>query len=436
MNAELRIWTLALLAMVVLVLAVSAGCIGHEYVVNRDIVVLKLSPDGSLEWTKVVDNGFDDMAEDLVELPGGGYALAGSIADGRRAWPRPVLIQLSPDGAVASQRFVTDGFGVARAVALADDGGTAVLTGNGTVVRFTPDGQVLWTRLTGIPEAQALVRTADGGFLAGGQSEELPVNDTGGPGIIVQLPVTATETGAESSVHPRTVEPVASRTTLPLPRPGGMRLPKAMVVRLAPDGAIAWEGLYDNGGLEGVQSCAEGPDRAGFLVAGYGYNSSGSVGSNPLLALRLGPDGAPSSVTQVDSTWDSIWTRADVAGYRVLYRNTSLTESGFDSGSVIDAILDRDGRVLERRFIDASIVVTWTANGGYFSVGVPAGGNGLYDDAPVCSEGGCIYHARTFDSQGALVADRALLVPQFDQAQKVVQTADGGFAVLAYKNNR
>lgn len=430
-----RIRCATILAVLVLLLAVAAGCIGQDYVSNHDIVVLKLTSDGSLEWTKVVDNGFDDMAWDLVELRGGGYELAGQTADGRRAWSRPVLIRLSPDGSVVSQRFVTDGFDVARAVVPTDDGGTAVLTGNGTVVRFGPDGQVLWTRITGITEAHALLRTADGGFLAGGQSDyQLPLN-----GTVVRLPVITTETGAGGPVLAQAAEPVSTPPTLPIPRPGGM-LRKAMVVRLAPDGAIAWEGQYDDGGLTWMQSLAEGPDRTGFLVTGYGYSSNGSVSINPpLLALRLDPDGTPSSVTQIDSAmgWDSIWTRSDVTGYRVLYRNTSLTESGFYDGGVDDATLDPDRRVLERRSIDASIAVTWTADGGYFSVGVPIGGNGTGYDTEIYEQtGGRTFHARTFDGTGALVLDRALPAVPLDRILKVVQTADGGFAALAYKNNR
>jgi hypothetical protein len=427
--------------MLVLLLAVSAGCVGNVLVSNHDVVVLKLTPDGSLEWTKVVDNGFDDMAEDLAELPGGGYALAGYTADGRPARARPVLIRLAPDGAVVSQRFATDGFGAARAVALADDGGTAMLTANGTVVRFGPDGRVLWARPTGIPEVHTLLRTADGGFLVGGQSEDLPVNNTAGPGTIVQLSVVTTETGAGGSVLAQATAPVATTRTLPRTRPGGMLARKGMVVRLAPDGAIVWEKQYDDGGLTGVQSCAEAPDRIGFLVVGYRYSSDGRTSINSsLLALRLGPDGTPSPVTRIDSgtAGDSIWTRADVAGYRVLYRNMSRTESGFSSGNVVDASLDRDGHVLERRSIDASIAVTWTADGGYFSVGVPIGGNGSgYDTGIYDQTGGrtLTLHARTFDGGGALVLDRALPAVPLDRVLKVVQTADGGFAVLAFKNN-
>ena len=446
MIAESRMWRLTLLAMLVLLLVVSAGCIGNNTLVsNRDIVVLKLSPDGSLEWMKVVDNGFDDMAEDLVELPGGGYALAGQTANGPqaadrpRAPPQPVLIRLSPNGSVASQWFVPDEVGVARAVALADDGGAAVLTGNSTVVRFGPDGRVLWAGPTGVSEGHALVRTEDGGFLAGGHGEyQVPVNGTAGPGIVPRAVIT-TESRSGSPALPRATEPVTSLITLPRTRPGG-GFQKAMVVRLAPDGAIVWEGQYDDGGLAQAQSLAEGPDRTGFLLAGYGYSPNGSVSINPpLLVLRLGLDGTSSSVTRIDSTtaWDSIWTRADVTGYRVLYQNTSRTESDSYDVSVVDAILDRDGRVLERRSIDASIAVTWTADGGYFSVGAPIGGNGSgYDTVIYDQTGGTTFHARRFDGTGALIFDRALPALPLDRVLKVVQTSDGGFAALAFKNNR
>ena len=71
-----RIWCTVVLAILVVVLGMSAGCIGRDYVPNRDIVVLKLTPDCSLEWTRVIDDGFDDAALDLVEISGGGYAIA------------------------------------------------------------------------------------------------------------------------------------------------------------------------------------------------------------------------------------------------------------------------------------------------------------------------------------------------------------------------
>ena len=129
------------LAMLVVLLIASCGCTGLDYVPDRDIVVLGLTPAGALAWTTVIDEGFDDMASDLAALPDGGCVIACEIADARARPGRPVVIRLAPDGAVAWRRFVTDGPGVARAVVPAADGGVAVLTGDGTVVRFDADGR-------------------------------------------------------------------------------------------------------------------------------------------------------------------------------------------------------------------------------------------------------------------------------------------------------
>ena len=256
----------ALIALAMLVLlAVSAGCTGLDSVPDQDIVVLKLAPDGSTEWTRAVDPGSDDAAGDLVELQGGGLAVAGGTSNRRIGQPhsvlsppQPLLVRLSPDGAVIWDRIIADGFDLARAVVPAGDGGTAVLTGNGTVVRSDPDGRTLWTRATGIPEATALVSTVDGGFLAGGRiMYEVPVNGTAANGTVARLPVIATKTG-EGPV----LAAAASRPTTPQLAPVPRRyddVRKAMVVRLDADGGIAWSRQYDDPNW--LQSLAEGPAR-------------------------------------------------------------------------------------------------------------------------------------------------------------------------------
>ncbi len=425
--------------MLVVVLTASTGCTGLDYVPNHDIVVLKLTPDGSLEWTRVIDHGFDDTAADLVELPGGGFAIAAQTSDQRLAAPRPLLVRLSPDGAVLWDRSVTDGFGVAQAVVSVDDGGTAVLTGNGTVVRSGPDGRTLWARATGIPEPYALVSTADGGYLAGGRiMYQVPVNGTA---EVIRLPVITTETPPSGGgpVLARMVEQVTTPMLAQVPRRFNL-VGKAMVVQLAPDCAIDWERQYDDGGLNWLQSLAEGPAGTGLLVSGYGDTLNGSRNIvHPLLALHLSPDGTPASVTQIDtaSVGDPIRIRSDAAGYRMLYQNTTEqpTAEGFYSTNVVDAVLDRDGRVLERRPVEASIAITWTADGGYFSVGIPPVGNRSRYDTVTYDQAGGTFHARRLDSAGALAWDRVLAAP-LGRVVKVVQTADGGYAVLGLRQNR
>lgn len=437
-------WSGAVLAVLFAMLLAACGCCNLDYVPNHDIVVLKLAAEGTLEWTRVIDRGFDDAAEDIVALPDGGYAVAGGTSDARFAPPRPILIRLSPEGAIAWERFATDEIDVANAVMATPDGGTAVLTGNGTVVRFDPDGMTLWAQATGIPEARALARTADGGFLAGGRiTYQVPVNGTAENVTVVPPPLrtTATERGGDCPV----LAEAASRPTTPelvrVPRRFDL-MRKAMVVRLAPGGAVEWERQYTDGGLTWLQSLAGGSARTGFAVAGYNDTLNGSVYvANPLLLLHVAPDGTPGPVTRVDSAnvGDRVWLRSDPDGYRVLYQNRTegLTAAGNYDGYVLDATLDRDGRVLGQRALDASIAVTWTDDGGYFSIGTPpAGDRSSWDTGTYHLAGGDTFHARRFDSAGALLRDRVLPGIPCDQVLKVVQTADGGYVVLASRQNR
>jgi len=150
-------------------IALSVGCLGGpEGVADRDVVVLKLAADGAPKWTRTIDTGEDDGADDLIELSDGGFAIAAQNGSDPRGPARPRIVRLAPDGTVLWDRFVTDGTEIARAIVPTGDGGMAVLTGNGTVVRFDGKGRTDWARATGMTEAQALLALADGGFIAGG----------------------------------------------------------------------------------------------------------------------------------------------------------------------------------------------------------------------------------------------------------------------------
>ncbi len=410
MIAESQMWKLAVLAMLLVLLAVSAGCIGGpDSVADRDIVVLKLNADGVAQWTRTIDTGQDDGAEDLVELPDGGYAIAAQNGSDLRHPARPRSIRLSPDGAILWDRFVTDGSDIAKAVVPAGDGGTAVLTGNGTVVRFDDAGRALWTRVTGISEAQALQPLADGGFVAGGRVTYY------------------TNTNI-------TIPPVPGASALPDPA-RFVAGEEGMAARLSADGGIVWERRYGESGLRGVLALAESLDRTGLLIAGDGTPPNASP-DTPLLALPLASDGAPGSATELGTGAfvAPSGIRADPRGYRVLHLSATPTTGISYRQEVVDALLDRNGRTLERRSLNASIAVTRTPEGGYFSVGIPLGGGDPgYGTMTSERTSASTFHALRFDSTGALVWDKALPTGLISQVKKVVQTADGGFAVLALR---
>ena len=406
----LRGFCTAVLATLVVLLALSTGCIGGpDTVADRDIVVVKLAPDGATQWTRTIDTGEDDGAEDLVELPDGGFAIAAQNGSDARGPARPRLVRLSPDGEIAWDRFVTDGFDVGRAVVPADDGGTTVLTGNGTVARFDTAGRTLWCRTTGIPEAQALQQLADGGYVVGGRVTYRTATNVTPPPV------------PGASAVPVTASTYAGR--------------EGMASRLSADGTIVWERRYGESGLNRVLALAESRDRTGLLLTGDGTPpaSAGIL----LLALALDTAGTPGTVTQLGTVpfSDPAWIRTDPAGYRVLYQSADPTAGTTSPRGVVDATLDRDGRVIGRQPIDASIAVTWTADGGYFSVGIPLGnGEPGYDVMAHDRTAVSTFHARRFDGAGALAWDRELPTGLISRVLKVVQTTDGGYAVLALRD--
>ena len=415
MITELRIRNTTILAvLLLLLLAVSAGCIGGpDSVADRDIVVLKLNADGVAQWTRTIDTGQDDGAEDLVELPDGGFAIAAQNGSDPRYPARPRFVRLAADGAILWDRFVTDGQDIARAVVPAGDGGTAVLTGNGTVVRFDNAGRIVWTRVTGVSEAQVLQRLADGGLVAGG----------------------------------RVTYYTSTNITIP-PLPGASALPdtarfvaggEGMAARLSADGGIVWERGYGENGLDQVRLLAESPDLTVLLIVGDGDGAPPNASpSTPLLALPLAADGAPGSATELGTAAfvAPSGIRMDPLGYRMLYISGTPTTGISYRQEVVDALLGRDGRALERRSLHASIAVTWTADGGYFSVGIPLGGGDPgYGTMTSERTSASTFHALRFDSTGALVWDHALPTGLLSQVKKVVSTSDGGYAVLALRTN-
>ncbi len=119
----------------------------------------------------------------------------------------------------------------------------------------------------------------------------------------------------------------------------------------------------------------------------------------------------------------------------MLYQSAGPTAGAASALGVVDALLDRDGRVLERRSLDASIAVTWTGDGGYFSVGMPLGGGEpgygtMADDRTSVST----FHARKFDGTGALAWNRELPTGLISWVKTVVPTSDGGYAFLAVRD--
>jgi hypothetical protein len=73
------------------------GCLGEDYVPNHDIFLIKVTPTGALEWSKIFDSGKDDIPISFLQTFDGGYAMI-SAREYRLGMYHSYLIKFSDIG--------------------------------------------------------------------------------------------------------------------------------------------------------------------------------------------------------------------------------------------------------------------------------------------------------------------------------------------------
>jgi uncharacterized delta-60 repeat protein len=222
---------------------------------DHDFWVLKLNTDGSIDWERTYGGADRDWASSIQQTSDGGYIVAGVTlsfgAGNGDVW----VLKLDPDGTVAWQK--TYG-GVwkdwASSIQQTSDGGYIVAgvtqsfgEGNGDVwvLKLSPDGTVVWQETYGgamADEANSIQQTSDGGYIVAGQTYSV---------------------GAGSA--------------------------DVWVLKLNPDGSVAWQKAYGGAGWEMASSIQQTSD-GGYIVAGE-TNSFGAGGSD-FWVLKLNADGS------------------------------------------------------------------------------------------------------------------------------------------------
>jgi len=421
---------------------VCIGCIltaGCDYVPNRDIVVVRLHPDGTTAWTTSIDTGYDDAARDFVEDPDGGFVIAGVSTSQRMGEPRARLVRLSPGGAIAWDRMIPGAYGEPAAVIAVPGGGYAAVSFDGELWRIDPDGDILWRTSTGLSGVRTLAGTADGGFVVAGEREDripfgsIPVYHENGtisyrdpePGEPAKTPgcsETAVPIGPDRTV-------MVTQCTVPfeLVRQGA-------VVKLDADDGISWTRSYGAEGLESAWSVVEAPDGGGYLVAGYGRLPDRTASASSMILVRTGPDGAVERTTVLDTVeyYGVPRLRSDPAGFDMLSINTTIRD-GSIINTPIDVRLDIQGALVETRLIDTGVIITWTEDGGYFSAGFPLAG--VHSASVYGKAGSSRLHAVKLGPGGKQEWDRGIPGVQVNHVHRVIQTADGGYAILAIREN-
>jgi uncharacterized delta-60 repeat protein len=224
---------------------------------DSDVWVLKLAPDGAIQWQKTYGGGDDDLADLIFQTSDGGYAVAGYTAS---------------SGA----------------------GGTDVW-----VLKLRADGTIEWQKTYGGPdedEAVSVQETTDGGYVVAGETKSfgagdwdiwiLKLDDKGA----IEWQKTYGGEGLETcSADPIQQTPDGGYVVTGRTASFGAGEQDVWVLRLKADGDIKWQKTYGGSSYEEAHAVRRTLD-GGFAVAGF--TASFGKGGWDVWVLKLSEAGA------------------------------------------------------------------------------------------------------------------------------------------------
>lgn len=245
---------------------------------KSDYWIVKLTPDGELEWEKSFGGSNDDVANSIIQTSDSGYLIAGySLSyDGDITNPKGNtdywIIKLSANGELDWEKsFGGTWNDAAQTIIQLADSGFAVIgysssingditnpKGNSDIwiIKLTPDGELEWEKSlggSGIDIGYSVVQTKDKGFAIAGSTSSIVGNDS----------------------KPK----------------GGINY---YVAKLSSNSDIVWEKSFGGNNIDVANSIIQAYDNS-FVVSGYS-NSSGkditeSKGNNDYWVIRLSEKG-------------------------------------------------------------------------------------------------------------------------------------------------
>jgi hypothetical protein len=160
------------LVLVMVAVLLAAGCITHnyipnlelDYIPNADIIIIKLTPNATVEWSRVLDSGGDDRAFRIIQTPDNNLAVYGSLknenfvglikmsrATGDILWKTPLLEN-----------------GCGSRMTLGRNG-DIISTGRPIICRINSKGVVVWHHTIQMNAyGLSIIETPDNGYIVGG----------------------------------------------------------------------------------------------------------------------------------------------------------------------------------------------------------------------------------------------------------------------------
>lgn len=150
---------------------------------KEDIWIVKLSSSGILQWQYAYGGTDADLGRSIQQTSDGGYILAGQTSSFGAGKSDILVMKLNPDGSIDwSKTFGTASSDGASSIIQASDGGFLVAGatyafntyGDIWILRLDYSGNILWQRrynnslFPTIPSSDSVAQTSDGGFVLAG----------------------------------------------------------------------------------------------------------------------------------------------------------------------------------------------------------------------------------------------------------------------------
>ena len=358
------------LVLVMVAVLMAAGCVGWDggkYTHDQDILITKLNPDGIIVWTKLIDTGKYDYAQDFFQTSDGGFIIVGGkgeiVCDGYPSSYIPHITRLSSNGDVLWERDYSTRI---NAVVQNRDGSFSALSDQG-ILLLDSNGTLMNKQIAGVPGKgntewkffNRFIGLKNGGYLLAGES----------------------------------------------------------IGKIDPQGNLSWQ-QSDNMTFDRSFTIAEMKNQQGYFVVVYG-NPLGSV------VLQLDQNGSIIRTVPLgnfDQSWNPVIQQTN-EGYTIMSTNSVCPEhSSLCYNNFIAIHLDNEGKKIDSvplsdtRYLvilpmkDGSFVSYGIASAGYTvkETGLNSNGSVSWEKINKCRGNGC---------------------PKYLGGPSIA-TADGGFAMI------
>ncbi|MEO0210274.1 MAG: hypothetical protein ABIN66_00270 [candidate division WOR-3 bacterium] len=283
-----------------------AGSTWYPLNVKSEFLLVKLKPDGSVEWARSYGGRLHDEANSIIQTKERGYLLIGETRSYGSGESDVLVIRTDPRGnPIWAKAYGGEGNESARSAVMVEDGyvlaGTTTSFGSGgediLVMRISADGSLKWANAYGFDayeEAFSLVQADKKGYFISGWTDSF-VPDGDRDALFIRLRPDGSLMWAKRLGLPENWEEARS---LVQARDKGLvaacfaEIPRGwsqdiLVVKVTESGELAWAKTFgDNSERDMASSLIQAKD-GGLVIAG---TTSVSILTN-FLVLKISPEG-------------------------------------------------------------------------------------------------------------------------------------------------